>query len=451
MMHDVVLRPQRILSLCSGAGGLDVGVHDALGGCARTVVYVEHEATACEVLAARIADGALDDAPIWGDLHAFDARPWRGRVDGIIGGYPCQPFSVAGKRLGTADPRHLWPRISTIIRDVQPRWCFFENVRGHVRIGLREVRADLLSMGYDVHAGIFSAAEVGAPHQRERLFILAHAGHGERFGAERAGGDSASGAGMEYASRSQRSRGTGSGADSERWAAPGPGAGDSAVADATLGGQRERRQPSGGDGLPDGGNEPAGDACGSLSEGRVLRGGAYSAGREESYGHLRQPGDLLPPFPPGPGDATTWQRILAVRPDLAPALSINEEWELGIRFPLASPSPKSEVRGVANGLEPRVDLSRTAQLRITGNGVVPQCAALAFRTLWGQLVDDSGWERHGADDALSAGRNGALGTGGQLADAGHTEREGGAMRAEAKGKHAMSLHHAVEGWSHEAP
>lgn len=398
MMHDLVLRPQRILSLCSGAGGLDLGVHDALGGCARTVVYVEHEATACEVLAARIADGALDDAPIWGDLHAFDARPWRGRVDGIIGGYPCQPFSVAGKRLGTADPRHLWPRISAIIRDVQPAWCFFENVRGHVRIGLREVRADLLSMGYDVHAGIFSAAEVGAPHQRERLFILAHrtgatGGIVEPLGigwaATGSRGDSAGVANSpdDHGRWREWREESGTRQDEER--RRGLASSGLNVADATLGGQRERGEPSGGDGQPDGGNEPVGDACGSLSEGRVLRGGAYSAGREESYGHLRQPGDLLPAFPPGPGDADAWQRILAEHPDLAPALSINEEWELGIRFPLASPSPKSEVRGVANGLEPRVDLSRTAQLRITGNGVVPQCASLAFRTLWGQLVGHS--------------------------------------------------------------
>ena len=107
----------------------------------------------------------------------------------------------------------------------------------------------------------------------------------------------------------------------------------------------------------------------------------------------------LPPFPPGPSDRDAWSRILRVRPDLAPAF-------------------EPPLHGMADGLEARLDLPRAARLRITGNGVVPQCASLAFRTLWGQL-----------------------------ADTGHTERTGGqAVRSEAKGKHAMSLHHVVEGW-----
>lgn len=401
MMHDMVLRPQRILSLCSGAGGLDLGVHDALGGCARTVVFVEHEVTACEVLAARIADGALDDAPIWGDLHAFDGRGWRGKVDGVIGGYPCQPFSVAGKRLGTADPRHLWPSIARIIAECEPGWCFFENVGGHLRLGYFDVvRPDLERLGYRVAEGLFSAAEVGAPHQRERLFILAHAGHGERFGAERAGGDSASGAGMEYTARSQRSRGTGSGADSERWAAPGPGAGDSDVADTALGGQRERGEPSGGDGQPDGrdwamadtsigqlseqgrraegrdGARPASAVLGNPNDSRAKGLGAHGGGRliGEAPARATGPDSGLPAFPPGPADHVAWGRILAEHPDLAPAV-------------------ESPIRRVADGLATGLDLSRTARLRLTGNGVVPAQAALAFRTLWGQLADAGHAER----------------------------------------------------------
>jgi len=140
---DMGVRTEQLLSLCTGAGGLDLGVRMALPT-ARTVCCVEHEASAIELLATRMGEGRLDPAPIWSDLRTFDGHPWRGLVSGIIGGYPCQPFSVAGKQLGTADPRHLWPDVARIIREVQSQWCFFENVRGHVSIGLREVRADLL-------------------------------------------------------------------------------------------------------------------------------------------------------------------------------------------------------------------------------------------------------------------------------------------------------------------
>ena len=165
--------PVRYISLCSGIGGLDLGLRMAMPG-ARAVCYVEIEAYACEVLASRMEEGRLDPAPIWTDLKTFDGLQWSGKVDCIIGGYPCQPFSVAGKRRGEEDPRHLWPFISNIVSVVRPSMCFFENVPGHVSKGLRQVRCDLESMGYRVEAGLFSAEEIGAPHKRERLFIMAH-------------------------------------------------------------------------------------------------------------------------------------------------------------------------------------------------------------------------------------------------------------------------------------
>lgn len=95
-MNVVLHTEQPYISLCSGAGGLDIGVGLALPG-ARAVCYVEHEVTACEVLVSRIADGTLDDAPVWTDLHAFDGRPWAGRVAGIVG---VLPGGGAGARLG---------------------------------------------------------------------------------------------------------------------------------------------------------------------------------------------------------------------------------------------------------------------------------------------------------------------------------------------------------------
>lgn len=171
--------PVNVLSLCSGIGGLELGLRMALPA-ARVVCYVEREAYACEVLAARIEEGYLDDAPVWTDLNTFDGAPWRGLVDIVIAGYPCQPFSCAGTQKGAMDPRHLWPEIARIIHIVRPSLCFFENVPNHLNIGFREVCKDLYRLGYGVEAGIFSAEEVGAPHLRRRLFILAYTA-GARF------------------------------------------------------------------------------------------------------------------------------------------------------------------------------------------------------------------------------------------------------------------------------
>jgi len=161
------------LSLCAGAGGLDLGLHIAVTGY-RTVGYVEREACAAATLVARMEDAALDCAPVWDNVADFDGKPWRGVVDIIHGGYPCQPFSVAGRKLGDKDPRHLWPHIARIVREVEPPVCFFENVGGHLRLGFEQVHDDLRSMGYRVKAGLFTAEEIGAPHKRERLFILAY-------------------------------------------------------------------------------------------------------------------------------------------------------------------------------------------------------------------------------------------------------------------------------------
>lgn len=168
-----VASPITHLSICSGYGGLDLGIKRVFPGL-RTVAYVEREISACEILAHQMEKGNLDLAPIWTDVKTFPAEHFRGMVDIVSGGYPCQPFSVAGKRAGTEDPRHLWPYIRDIVGSIRPRICVFENVRGHVRLGLPEVLGELRRLGYRVRAGIFSAAEVGAPHRRERVFVLAY-------------------------------------------------------------------------------------------------------------------------------------------------------------------------------------------------------------------------------------------------------------------------------------
>ena len=169
---DTTKKLPTVLSLCTGYGGIERGL-DLAGVEHQVIAHVEIEAFAIANLVAKMEAGKLDAAPVWSNLKTLPVEPFRDRVDILTGGYPCQPFSAAGKRLGEEDPRHLWPYIRDIIRAVRPVRCFFENVEGHISLGLREVISDLESLGYKVAWGIFSAREVGAPHQRKRVYILA--------------------------------------------------------------------------------------------------------------------------------------------------------------------------------------------------------------------------------------------------------------------------------------
>ena len=161
------------LSLCSGYGGLELGLKRVVPSL-RTVAYVEIEAFAVANLVKKMEQGLLDVAPVWTDIKTFNPNPFRHKIHIIAAGYPCQPFSFAGKRQGEKDPRHLWPIIAGIINKIKPAWCFLENVAGHLSKGFDQVYCDLKKMGYATEAGLFSAAEVGAPHLRKRLFVLAH-------------------------------------------------------------------------------------------------------------------------------------------------------------------------------------------------------------------------------------------------------------------------------------
>lgn len=180
-----------VLSLCTGYGGLELGLARALANPLR-VVAVEVEAYALANLVAKAEEGKLAIEALWPDLRTFPAERFRGCFDFVLAGYPCQPFSFAGKRKGADDPRHLWPDIARIIKAVQPLWCFFENVTGHLSLGFPDVYCSLRNMGYSVEAGLFSAAECGAPHKRQRLFILAHNSNGGcEAGKEQQAGKSA--------------------------------------------------------------------------------------------------------------------------------------------------------------------------------------------------------------------------------------------------------------------
>ncbi|MFN4177364.1 MAG: DNA cytosine methyltransferase [Phenylobacterium sp.] len=253
----------RGLSLCAGYGGLDLGVHIAEPGF-RSVCYVEREPHAAAALAARMADGCLPEAAVWGDLRTFDGRPWRGRVHLVLAGYPCQPFSVAGDRRGRDDPRHLWPEVARIIREVEPELVFLENVEGHLSLGFAEVAQELQRMGFKVAAGLFTAAEAGASHVRRRLFILAHA---DRDG---------------------------------RRLFPGPGPGGRAAPDAGPVQHPEgERRPV----LP---AERGADVDLPMADPEGVR--------------VVGPDDDVPLFTPRPGDFRSWERLLFRRPDLQPAV-----------------------------------------------------------------------------------------------------------------------------------
>ncbi len=167
------------LCLYAGGGGGLLASKHLLGW--RTVCYVEREPYCIEVIKARIRDGYLDDAPIWDDARTFDGRPWAGLVDVITAGFPCQPFSVAGQRKAGGDERNMWPHTLRIIQEVKPEFVFLENVPGllsgsHGYFG--QVLGELAESGYDARWKCISAAEVGAPHRRDRLWVVAHASGG---------------------------------------------------------------------------------------------------------------------------------------------------------------------------------------------------------------------------------------------------------------------------------
>jgi DNA (cytosine-5)-methyltransferase 1 len=155
----------KIGSLCTGYGGLDMAVEAAFN--AKTVWVSEIDKSANEIIKQRI------NKPNLGDLKKID---WASveTIDILTAGYPCQPFSHAGQRKGIEDERHIWPHIKEAISILRPKFVVLENVRGHLSLGFKEVLKDLAEVGYDAKWQIVRASDVGAPHQRARLFIIAY-------------------------------------------------------------------------------------------------------------------------------------------------------------------------------------------------------------------------------------------------------------------------------------
>ena len=253
------------LALFAGGGGLELGLSLALGTNYRPVTYVERECTSAAVLAANMERGWLDKAPIWDDVTTFTGdvvSPLVDNIDIVTAGFPCQPWSVAGSRKGTEDERWLWPHIFGLVREIRPRSIFLENVPGLLHGGIEHVLGDLASVGFDAEWGSVRASDVGAPHRRERVFILGYT----------------DGKGLEG------------------WQQP-----------------------------------------------------------------VRQSSDERPAWPPSPANTDAWEKV-------------SEQY---------FPATKPPVRRVANGLAR--GLGEADKLRILGNGVVPQQAALAYTLLSGRI------------------------------------------------------------------
>ena len=167
-----IQNPLRELALFAGAGGGILGGH-LLGW--RCVCAVEWEPYPAGVLIARQNEGILPPFPIWDDVRSFDGRPWRGIVDVVSGGFPCQDISAAGKGKGIEGERSgMWKEMARIIGEVRPRYVLVENSPVLTSRGLGVVLGDLAAMGYDAEWGVFGADDAGAPHQRERIWILGY-------------------------------------------------------------------------------------------------------------------------------------------------------------------------------------------------------------------------------------------------------------------------------------
>ena len=163
------------LSLFTGAGGGLLGTTLLGWRCVGAVEFADYPV---KILEARQNDGHLETFPIWHmDIREFNERiapMYRGVADVVSAGFPCQPFSAAGKKLGADDPRNMWPATIECIRLVQPRFAFLENVPGLISSGyFGTILGDLAESGYDARWRVLSAAELGAPHKRDRLWIVA--------------------------------------------------------------------------------------------------------------------------------------------------------------------------------------------------------------------------------------------------------------------------------------
>lgn len=360
MMGSNLQSNYRIGSLFSGYGGLDMATQAMLGG--EVVWYSEIEKAACKVL-----EATHPDALNLGDITAVD---WAtvAPVDVLTGGYPCQPFSHAGKRKGAKDVRHLWPYVLEAIRHLRPRLVILENVRGHLTLGFANVLADLASVGFDARWGIVRASDAEAPHQRARLFIIAHPASEWSYGGG-AGGNN----GQAYVEAIQGKVGGSSSAtpDSVRER---HGSGERSAGVGSLGGTSEvigRKASTTREKPRTGSIETATDTDSASSETRDDTRPDGERLRVEPVGSSTPPTDFGKYTPA----VERWGHVIgrvapsatvlggkANKPRLNPVFV---EWMMGL--------PQGHVTGHG--------LSAAQELKMLGNGVCPQQAMLALDML----------------------------------------------------------------------
>ena len=369
MNVDRPAQPIWVLSVFTGAAGLDEGVRLAFPS-ARTVCVVEREAYATAVLVSKMEAGALDPAPCFTDVSTFDGRPWRGRVDAVVAGFPCTDISNAGQRAGLdGDASGLWFELLRVIREVGPALVFLENVSALTVLGLGTVLGGLAESGLDAEWSCLRASEVGAPHERDRIFILGLAntdGRAVRLLAERD-------------QRGQR----GEPATERRDSESGQVGGGVALADSDSD-RRQRQHRRGGGGLRGHGDAPLGDdvvrggaaVVDAVRQGHPRAGGA--AADEAQQPPAQRAGQPVP-WPPGPEDSAGWRAYLERYPDLAPAIPQSP-------FRVRSDELAPGLDGAAGVVDPR-RANRIDQLRLTGNGVVILQAAHAFRGLARRVME----------------------------------------------------------------
>ena len=374
----------RVGSLFTGYGGLDMAVGGDLAW------YAEIEKAACQVLAVH-----HPDVPNLGDITAInwaDVEP----VDILTGGYPCQPFSHAGNRKGKNDERHLWPYVLDAIRAIRPRFAILENVSGHITLGFADVLADLAEIGWFAEWGTYRASDVGAPHRRERLFIIAcNPDNNGRPASERGRslreGQVTRGQQQHEAEQRELARGS-----------------DSLVADANSEGLqghdgRGKETPTRGNGLN---QQRAGslatDTNMSSSQTLTRRQGARDAGRLQP---VERGGSVAADTDNGHGKAIggvsgLWGRH-ASRGDMpemsavdwgkyAPAI---QRWATVLDRPAPAPTVERKdkrrlnpqfvewMMGLPDGWVTGHGLSAAQELKMLGNGVVPQQAHAAITQL----------------------------------------------------------------------
>ena len=360
----------KIGSLCTGYGGLDMAVEAFFN--AETVWTCEFDKYASQVIEKRI------DKPNHGDLKKTDWTKVES-IDILTAGYPCQPFSTAGSRKGADDERHLWPYIKEIIRILRPQFVVLENVRGHFGLGFREVLGDLAEIGYDAIWRLVRASDVGAPHRRERLFILAYSQGGRSRSKPSGISSSYSGIGRSSDSISEYTN-----TNSQRCTLVGDRFGESR--------NQGQSQSEFGELVETIATNTNSNACSQSrranrklrTESAGLRGGQNKGqARQEYRGGSQTLSDTSCQCISSIGHVSELGRRFTSRRDmhLQAIPDALAEGRLNAKF-------VEYMMGLPDGWVTDVGLSRSQQLKILGNGVVPQQAEYALELLWETYVTD---------------------------------------------------------------